>query len=94
MLIAPSTLPIELNRTKCLQQSGRLLQSIIPHKWSKVSPSPEAGGERPASVAVQEVDGEAFEGVSVWHGSPHSVLELLVTAGDARASLQLVGCQG
>lgn len=42
---------------------------------------------------MQEVDGEAFEGVSVWHGSPHGILELLVTAGGARAALQLVGRQ-
>ena len=55
--------------------------------------SPEAGGEGSASVAVQEVDGEALEGVSVWHRPPHRVLELLVATGDAGAALQLVGRQ-
>lgn len=42
---------------------------------------------------MQEVDGEAFEGVSIWHGSPHSILELLVAAGGASAALQLIGWQ-
>lgn len=42
---------------------------------------------------MQEVDGEAFEGVSVWHGSPHGVLELLVATGGASAALQLIGRQ-
>lgn len=58
--------------------------------------SPQAGGKGPASIAVQEVDGEAFEGVSVRHCPPHCVLELLVATGDASAALQLVGrqCRG
>ena len=43
---------------------------------------------------VQEVDGETFEGVSVRHRPPHSILELLVTAGSPRAALQLVRRQG
>lgn len=59
--------------------------------FSNPHDSPEAGGKRSASVAVQEVDGEAFEGVSVRHRSPDCVLEFLVTAGDASAALQLVG---
>lgn len=55
--------------------------------------SPQAGGEGSASVSMQEVDGEAFEGVSIRHGSPHRVLELLVATGGAGATLQLVGWQ-
>ena len=55
--------------------------------------SPEAGGEGAAGVAVQEVDGEALEGVSIGHRPPHCVLELLVAAGDAGAALHLVGGQ-
>lgn len=55
--------------------------------------SPQTGGEGSASVPVQEVDGKAFEGVSIWHGSPHGILELLVAAGGARAALQLIGGQ-
>lgn len=42
---------------------------------------------------MQEVDGEAFEGVSVRHRPPHCVLELLVATGDAGAALQLIGRQ-
>lgn len=42
---------------------------------------------------MQEVYGEAFEGVSIWHGPPHGVLELLVAAGGASAALQLIGWQ-
>ena len=57
------------------------------------SRSPEAGGEGAACVAVQEVDGEALEGVSVGHRPPHRVLELLVAAGDAGAAFRLVGGQ-
>lgn len=53
--------------------------------------SPEAGGKGSTSIAVQEVDGEALEGVSVWHRPPHCVLELLVATGDAGATLQLIG---
>lgn len=58
--------------------------------------SPQAGGKGSTSIAVQEVDGEAFEGVSVRHRPPHRVLELLVAAGDAGAALQLIGrqCRG
>ena len=52
--------------------------------------SPEAGGKGSPGVAVQEVDWEAFEGVSVRHRPPHCVLELLVATGDAGAALQLV----
>lgn len=55
--------------------------------------SPQAGGEGFASVSMQEVDGEAFEGVSIRHGSPHRVLELFVATGGAGAALQLVGWQ-
>lgn len=53
--------------------------------------SPEAGGEGSTSIAVQEVDWEAFEGVSIRHRSSYCVLELLVATGDAGAALQLVG---
>ncbi len=53
--------------------------------------SPEASGKGSTSIAVQEVDGKALEGVSVWHRSPHCVLELLIAARDAGATLQLVG---
>lgn len=42
---------------------------------------------------MQEVDGEALEGVSLRHGPPHRVLELLVAAGGASAALQLIGRQ-
>lgn len=55
--------------------------------------SPQAGGEGSASISMQEVYGEAFEGVPIWHGSPHGVLELLVAAGGASAALQLIGWQ-
>lgn len=55
--------------------------------------SPEARSKGSASIAVQEVDGEAFEGVSVWHRPPHCVLELLVATGDAGATLQLISGQ-
>lgn len=55
--------------------------------------SPQAGDEGSAGVSVQEVDGEAFEGVSVGHRPPHRVLELLVAAGDAGEALELVGWQ-
>lgn len=55
--------------------------------------SPEAGGEDSPSVAVQEVDGEAFEGVPVWHCFLHSILELLVATGEASAALHLIGPQ-
>lgn len=58
--------------------------------------SPQAGGKGSTSIAVQEMDGEAFEGVSVRHRPPHRVLELLVAARDAGAALQLIGrqCRG
>lgn len=39
---------------------------------------------------MQEVDREAFEGVSVWHSPPHGVLELLVAAGNSGAPLHLI----
>lgn len=55
--------------------------------------SPEAGREGSTSIAVQEVDGEAFEGVSVWHRPPHCILKLLVATGNAGAALQLIGRQ-
>lgn len=35
--------------------------------------------------------GVALEGVAIRHGSPHGVLEFLIAAGNAGASLQLVG---
>lgn len=66
--------------------------------WPEVPPefklcSPQTGGECSASVPMQEVDGEAFEGMSIWHGSPYGILELLVAAGGASAALQLIGWQ-
>lgn len=53
--------------------------------------SPQAAGEGSAGVEMEELGGVALEGVTVRHGSPHRVLEFLVAAGDAGASLQLVG---
>lgn len=51
----------------------------------------EAGGKRSTRIAVQEVYGETFEGVSIGHCPPHGVLKLLVTTGDPCAALQLIG---
>lgn len=53
--------------------------------------SPQAGGEGSTSIAVKEVDWEAFESVSIRHSPPHCILELLVATGDAGATLQLIG---
>lgn len=53
--------------------------------------SPQAGGEGSARVEVEELGGVALEGVTIRHRSPHGVLEFLIAAGNAGASLQLVG---
>lgn len=42
---------------------------------------------------MEDLGGVALEGVTVWHGRPHRVLELLVAAGNAGAALQLIGPQ-
>lgn len=55
--------------------------------------SPQTAGEGSAGVEVEELGGVALEGVTIRHGSPHGVLEFLVAAGNAGASLQLVGPQ-
>lgn len=54
----------------------------------------EAGGEGSASVAVQEVDGESFKGLSLGHSPPNGVLKLFVPTRDAAAALHLIGRQG
>ena len=42
---------------------------------------------------MDKLDGETFEGVSIRDCPAHSLLELLVTHGQARGVLQLIGCQ-
>lgn len=79
-------LPLSQNTVKCETECHSAPPSLQPSL-------PHAGGERPAGIAVREVDGEALEGVAVGYCPPHCVLELLVPTGHPCAALQLVGRQ-
>ena len=69
--------------------SSRLGLSPI---WSLLIP--EAHLEHLARAAMNKLNGEAFEGVTVWHCSSYRLLKLLVAGRHAGGSLQLVCSQG
>ena len=45
-------------------------------------------------ITVNQLDGEAFEGMSLGNCTAYRLLELLVPSGHAHTSFQLVGGQG
>ena len=56
--------------------------------------SPEAATEGPPGIAMDQLNGEAFEGVSLGNCIAYGLLELLVPGRYTHASFQLIGGQG